>query len=143
MIRRPPRSTRTDTLFPYTTLFRSLDWIAGLFYRNRSQDFDEEKREDSVPDDPTGILDALLGGFNPVQGRQELGHGDEKFEQIAAYGEINYEIAPTLELTGGLRVFSEDVSFFIDTQLYGIRSEERRVGIECVSACRSRWSLYE
>src|SRR3546814_2141048 len=28
MIRRPPRSTRTDTLFPYTTLFRSRD--AGL-----------------------------------------------------------------------------------------------------------------
>src|SRR3546814_7012908 len=29
MIRRPPRSTRTDTLFPYTTLFRSLA-VAGL-----------------------------------------------------------------------------------------------------------------
>src|SRR3546814_4934384 len=28
MIRRPPRSTRTDTLFPYTTLFRSLERIA-------------------------------------------------------------------------------------------------------------------
>src|SRR3546814_7299521 len=27
MIRRPPRSTRTDTLFPYTTLFRSLDQV--------------------------------------------------------------------------------------------------------------------
>src|SRR3546814_11143662 len=27
MIRRPPRSTRTDTLFPYTTLFRSKDII--------------------------------------------------------------------------------------------------------------------
>src|SRR3546814_11561441 len=26
MIRRPPRSTRTDTLFPYTTLFRSVLW---------------------------------------------------------------------------------------------------------------------
>src|SRR3546814_4142314 len=26
MIRRPPRSTRTDTLFPYTTLFRSLPY---------------------------------------------------------------------------------------------------------------------
>src|SRR3546814_11223237 len=26
MIRRPPRSTRTDTLFPYTTLFRSEPW---------------------------------------------------------------------------------------------------------------------
>src|SRR3546814_8591926 len=29
MIRRPPRSTRTDTLFPYTTLFRSLNGLAG------------------------------------------------------------------------------------------------------------------
>src|SRR3546814_4347094 len=29
MIRRPPRSTRTDTLFPYTTLFRSLPAVAG------------------------------------------------------------------------------------------------------------------
>src|SRR3546814_10046647 len=28
MIRRPPRSTRTDTLFPYTTLFRSADYAA-------------------------------------------------------------------------------------------------------------------
>src|SRR3546814_7976033 len=26
MLRRPPRSTRTDTLFPYTTLFRSLEY---------------------------------------------------------------------------------------------------------------------
>src|SRR3546814_18525840 len=30
MLRRPPRSTRTDTLFPYTTLFRSLDVAGGL-----------------------------------------------------------------------------------------------------------------
>src|SRR3546814_7457654 len=29
MIRRPPRSTRTDTLFPYTTLFRSEDSDQG------------------------------------------------------------------------------------------------------------------
>src|SRR3546814_3188515 len=33
MIRRPPRSTRTDTLFPYTTLFRSVPWRA---YRHPS-----------------------------------------------------------------------------------------------------------
>src|SRR3546814_10750089 len=32
MIRRPPRSTRTDTFFPYTTLFRSIpeDWIYAV-----------------------------------------------------------------------------------------------------------------
>src|SRR3546814_1582438 len=29
MIRRPPRSTRTDTLFPYTTLFRSAVTVTG------------------------------------------------------------------------------------------------------------------
>src|SRR3546814_3535052 len=43
MIRQPPRSTRTDTPFPYTTLFRSLqlfgssgnlDWIVGAYYFN-------------------------------------------------------------------------------------------------------------
>src|SRR3546814_16878892 len=37
MIRRPPRSTRTDTLFPYTTLFRSArtraDVVQRLFHR--------------------------------------------------------------------------------------------------------------
>src|SRR3546814_15536756 len=31
MIRRPPRSTRTDTLFPYTTLFRSNSSRSGHF----------------------------------------------------------------------------------------------------------------
>src|SRR3546814_9054106 len=30
MIRRPPRSTRTDTLFPYTKLFRSLERLNGF-----------------------------------------------------------------------------------------------------------------
>src|SRR3546814_10693432 len=30
MIRRPPRSTRTDTLFPYTTLFRSQEAARGI-----------------------------------------------------------------------------------------------------------------
>src|SRR3546814_14814942 len=30
MIRRPPRSTRTDTLFPYTTLFRSSEELIGV-----------------------------------------------------------------------------------------------------------------
>src|SRR3546814_18928047 len=40
MIRRPPRSTRTDTLFPYTTLFRSLMEIAGVDYPERPERFE-------------------------------------------------------------------------------------------------------
>src|SRR3546814_8669290 len=35
MIRRPPRSTRTDTLFPYTTLVRST-WIPAIHRRRMS-----------------------------------------------------------------------------------------------------------
>src|SRR3546814_13749414 len=30
MVRQPPRSTRTDTLFPYTTLFRSIDVLGPV-----------------------------------------------------------------------------------------------------------------
>src|SRR3546814_2579147 len=36
MIRRPPRSTRTDTLFPYTTLFRSFPMLNLREYRHRA-----------------------------------------------------------------------------------------------------------
>src|SRR3546814_5571842 len=39
MIRRPPRSTRTDTLFPYTTLFRSGE---SKYAGKRFSDLDEE-----------------------------------------------------------------------------------------------------
>src|SRR3546814_10175712 len=35
MIRRPPRSTRTDTLFPYTTLFRSSILLTGQYGHGR------------------------------------------------------------------------------------------------------------
>src|SRR3546814_8144784 len=34
MIRRPPRSTRTDTLFPYTTLFRSFFYYDRRYFQN-------------------------------------------------------------------------------------------------------------
>src|SRR3546814_17333707 len=45
MIRRPPRSTRTDTLFPYTTLFRSF----GIHQR--------EEGKDRAPRVPEAIFD--------------------------------------------------------------------------------------
>src|SRR3546814_7921895 len=45
MIRRPPRSTRTDTLFPYTTLFRSLAARARVD-RHRGEDDREGHEQD-------------------------------------------------------------------------------------------------
>src|SRR3546814_20235517 len=48
MIRRPPRSTRTDTLFPYTTLFRSEFGIVGDDQQGRAQR--RAPREDQLDD---------------------------------------------------------------------------------------------
>src|SRR3546814_12660247 len=53
MIRRPPRSTRTDTLFPYTTLFRSkgmrgmkgMKGIRGIWGRGEELALDEKKNQ--------------------------------------------------------------------------------------------------
>src|SRR3546814_15087640 len=44
MIRRPPRSTRTDTLFPYTALFRSPRRLAGSAHAGLSQLCGRERR---------------------------------------------------------------------------------------------------
>src|SRR3546814_11443281 len=51
MIRRPPRSTRTDTLFPYTTLFRSNCHLNGAYLVRGKQHCDNTTRIDHlVPD---------------------------------------------------------------------------------------------
>src|SRR3546814_7311836 len=45
MIRRPPRSTRTDTLFPYTTLFRAVIGGTGLYeYSTNAEDWQTDQR---------------------------------------------------------------------------------------------------
>src|SRR3546814_17709222 len=44
MIRRPPRSTRTDTLFPYTTLFRSVE-RQHQFHHPRFRQWRQQRRD--------------------------------------------------------------------------------------------------
>src|SRR3546814_3820283 len=73
MIRRPPRSTRTDTLFPYTTLFRAsgrrpgemkesiLDVLLYLFEHYFTEDADLVRDRDSLQ---SGLLQA---GFSPSE----------------------------------------------------------------------------
>src|SRR3546814_1358299 len=46
MIRRPPRSTRTDTLFPYTTLFRSRDAFEAFYVAMLRGEFTDYKERD-------------------------------------------------------------------------------------------------
>src|SRR3546814_9136093 len=47
-----------------------------------------------------------------------------------------------LEIGFGQAVFLQHVSHMVDHEVDLERSEERRVGKECVSTCRSRWSPY-
>src|SRR3546814_12697555 len=73
MIRRPPRSTRTDTLFPYTTLFRSAHVLNGLDGLLRSRAPDQSSRSDllvHVEDDQITALQREPFGIR--QGRVEL-----------------------------------------------------------------------
>src|SRR3546814_13415909 len=64
MIRRPPRSTRTDTLFPYTTLFRS-------YKLSETETMDEMER-----------LIAWLPATLPEQTRTSVVHGDYRIDNM-------------------------------------------------------------
>src|SRR3546814_18736260 len=70
MIRRPPRSTRTDTLFPYTTLFRS----EGALTRARA----ELVRESSL----AAIARALDLGPKLILGPGEMKSGGHRRDSI-------------------------------------------------------------
>src|SRR3546814_11252399 len=76
MIRRPPRSTRTDTLFPYTTLFRSCGQQRGSEVRGAGSSY----RQDSgfpVARPATRLADQAIGDhLRPDAGN----HGVEAVE---------------------------------------------------------------
>src|SRR3546814_13090151 len=66
MIRRPPRSTRTDTLFPYTTLFRSSQYLRTRRHRGRSDKPDASVRGPSDRDLPASGVER--GGHRRLDG---------------------------------------------------------------------------
>src|SRR3546814_4490843 len=70
MIRRPPRSTRTDTLFPYTTLFRSAEGLAlEQYYSARNMT------------DRMGGLAALVHYSSCADAAKALDHFYEQWQQ--------------------------------------------------------------
>src|SRR3546814_1522193 len=79
MIRRPPRSTRTDTLFPYTTLFRSQTHTAVLPHAIAY----------NAPATPDAMARAsrALGGGDPERARSE-----EHTSELQSLMRISYAV---------------------------------------------------
>src|SRR3546814_18774440 len=120
-IRRPQRSTRTDTLFPYTTLFRSRA-PAGT---GRARLGGHGRVHGAAPAQPvrthrTHECPPVRGACRRRRRRRILvrrRHGPDSF----------------LRVRRGRPPFPSNLQY---------RSEERRVGQDCVSTCRSGWSPY-
>src|SRR3546814_16830227 len=91
MIRRPPRSTRTDTLFPYTTLFRS-DEVAVDAAADRRPDLGVLEVELRVVESRLRALHLGLGSEELVLALVDGAHRD-----VAAFRQL----ARTLQLLGG------------------------------------------
>src|SRR3546814_13167887 len=134
MIRRPPRSTRTDTLFPYTTLFRSRGAL-----RSNAEPLWPRHRGQSRPQ-ASGLVHQGIAGIGrisqPGQSGARWANGpfhDSGFLRTMA-------VRPS-RLSAVLRPFGVGDSVPSAAEVL-FRSEERRVGKECVSTCRSRWSPY-
>src|SRR3546814_11072258 len=138
---RPPRSTRNDTLCPYTSLFRSTVefTVAGVpflglnggptFKHNEAFSFqiatDDQQETDRY-------WNAIVGN-----GGQESACGWCKDK----WG-ISWQITPRV-LTEAMAAGGDEAKRAFDAML-GMkkRSEERRVGKGCDSTCESRWSPY-
>src|SRR3546814_15594771 len=90
MIRLPPRSTRTDTLFPYTTLFRS-DPRQGYGFRT------DQPRTESIGEEPydrgtrPGKMDAPVPRVIATLDPQWLVHSRIAGHQLAYAGERAYD----------------------------------------------------
>src|SRR3546814_11712534 len=119
MIRPPPRSTRTDTLFPYTTLFRSTRIDRALLNLGI----------------PFVVGDLCRGSVGTIVHEivQDLGIDAARFE-IGDDFRDRYRLLAAFDGSPCVLVRCN-----LGVELVDGRSEERRVGKGCGSPCSSRW----
>src|SRR3546814_16591195 len=133
MIRRPPRSTRTATLFPYTTLFRSGHGPPPC----------------PRPHNAGHNLECIgVTSKRRIRDRKGFGHrsGDHRLCAVLS-GFVRYTREDRLpyaadlpKLIGSEIARDETADQRQDYDRQPLRSEERGVGKECVSKCRARWA---
>src|SRR3546814_6248914 len=95
MIRRPPRSTRTDTLFPYTTLFRS------------RQGLEAERRREQLANERAALdLSALAEAFAGI----EVQHEEQKASLDTLGGELEQRKQAVTELQDQQRTAQNELA---------------------------------
>src|SRR3546814_18378261 len=135
MIPRPPGSTRTDTLCPYTTLFRS-GGVGGDGCGGAAPGVVEREHGGGVAGEALRRGDvrdvvALPQPAGVTEGRQAaLGRDARAGEDDDAHG--------SGEAAGSTDVVEDAIPAVRQRQ--ATSTEERRVGKGCGSTCRSRWA---
>src|SRR3546814_14244281 len=119
MVRRPPRSTRTVTLCPSPTLFRSRRFRLWRENSLRETPALEPARECEITKHVRGYAHVERSRRREfIDSRTTLGIGEDGVAYHQCYRSAG------------------------SSRWDGVRSEERRGGKECVSTGRSRWSPY-
>src|SRR3546814_1042675 len=149
MIRRPPRSTRPDTLFPDSTLFRSqtgdvvrpfADHITSFPFQPRFQTRADVAIADmswNVTEGLTFSTFATASDFRTLRFAR-LADGNARIDGR------EYTLEPRLRFGSG----DDMLSGFIAAYAFRARQNEEiengraRVGKECVRTCRCRWWPY-
>src|SRR3546814_14513467 len=153
MIRRPPRSTRTDTLFPYTTLFRSKN--RALTYSLFDREGDLASRQNIV----TNLTETNGTDFRnlfQLTGTYDLQASKHHARFLVGYSQEYYQTStisafrdrlpfPAIDvLNTGSSANMQNSGSAGDVAIQSVfgrviyayeRSEERRVVKECVSMC--------
>src|SRR3546814_19441706 len=129
MIRLPPRATRTDTPFPYTTLFRSP--LAGVGVLE-------------LVDQRHGVLRAQLAGER-VRARAVDRIGDAVDQVVVGLHALLLLGARDTQAGVVAQAMQQlDAARVLPLGHFGqgveVRSDERRVGTECVRTFRARWA---
>src|SRR3546814_12952727 len=132
MIQIPPRSTRTATRFPYTTLFRSaaghgtqgggmMVWWRDMFGRSY----------------------ALIKRLPDVRGsyKEKVSLADLTWFRVGGPAEVLFRPADPLDLVHFMMAKPADIPVtVIGVGANLLRSDEHRVGKACVISCRTRWA---
>src|SRR3546814_7327602 len=87
MIRRPPRSTRTDTLFPYTTLFRSELSNGGMGSRPNNSEEQTRPR-----DSERGTVSSESAGRAKAASDISLRRSEEHTSELQSLMRISYAV---------------------------------------------------